>query len=572
VVQRRALAQRALSPRLAGYGIASSARVTRLGLTGIVFDDVSVGDRDDPDLTAERVQLGWSLAGLVGRRAGRLEASGVRLRARWTDEGLSAGALDGLLAPPPAREPAAGDAEGAPGVPFDSAWLRDVGVVIGHSAGAFRAEGQLRLESPGAKPRVRVRARLETPWGPARVLAELRAPRWRAKLAARSLAPQEAVRVEVARLAARGAGEVLAGRFDVARVVSTADPPWFGPVALDGTANGTLDRLQVESVVRAEGDPVRATLSGPVEPRLARARLTFDLPETSLEGVRVARVLPALGDVIKEIRGLAGAKGTIAYDDKGLRADADLGVRDAELSLELVTLRGVNAAVSARLSPALTTPPGQMVSMAVVDGPLPLHDGLVVFRLAPDALFLERAEWRLAEGTLRASGRVLLAARDRTVTLTADGVDLQALLASLAIEGLSGTGTLEGRLPIRQREGRFAIEAGRLAATAPGTLRYEASPGTEAMRRRHREMDVLLVALEDFHYDELELAIAGDLAEPMTMTLRIRGRNPRYEGGRAVVLNVNVEAPLAGLVRSGGSAYRVPAAIQKRLQSMGLEG
>jgi hypothetical protein len=85
-------------------------------------------------------------------------------------------------------------------------------------------------------------------------------------------------------------------------------------------------------------------------------------------------------------------------------------------------------------------------------------------------------------------------------------------------------------------------------------------------------MDVLLVALEDFHYDELELAIAGDLAEPMTMTLRIRGRNPRYEGGRAVVLNVNVEAPLAGLVRSGGSAYRVPAAIQKRLQSMGLEG
>jgi hypothetical protein len=85
-------------------------------------------------------------------------------------------------------------------------------------------------------------------------------------------------------------------------------------------------------------------------------------------------------------------------------------------------------------------------------------------------------------------------------------------------------------------------------------------------------MDVLLAALEDFHYDELSLTLAGETAGPMHMTLHVRGRNPGYEDGRTVVLNVNVEAPLVGLVRTGASAYRVPEAIEKKLDAMGLGG
>jgi hypothetical protein len=58
----------------------------------------------------------------------------------------------------------------------------------------------------------------------------------------------------------------------------------------------------------------------------------------------------------------------------------------------------------------------------------------------------------------------------------------------------------------------------------------------------------------------------------MDMTLHIRGRNPDYQGGRPVVFNVAIEAPLAGLVRAGRSTYRVPAAIERRFESMGIKG
>jgi hypothetical protein len=211
--------------------------------------------------------------------------------------------------------------------------------------------------------------------------------------------------------------------------------------------------------------------------------------------------------------------------------------------------------------------------MAGIDSVLPLGDGLVVFELAPGAMLrLERAEWRLAGGTLRASGRVPLGANERTLTLVADGLDVETLLASLAFEGLSGTGTLSGTLPLRQRGAALIVENGHVEATAPGTLRYQRAPDAAAAGTGHGQLDVLLGVLEDFHYDELTLTLSGDVAAPMDMTLHIRGRNPDYQGGRPVVFNVKIEAPLAGLVREGRSTYRVPEAIQKRLDSMGIRG
>ena len=48
-------------------------------------------------------------------------------------------------------------------------------------------------------------------------------------------------------------------------------------------------------------------------------------------------------------------------------------------------------------------------------------------------------------------GAAVIVVAFSTVTFVAEALDLKALLSSLAFEGLSGTGTLSGRLPLRQR-------------------------------------------------------------------------------------------------------------------------
>jgi hypothetical protein len=45
-----------------------------------------------------------------------------------------------------------------------------------------------------------------------------------------------------------------------------------------------------------------------------------------------------------------------------------------------------------------------------------------------------------------------------------------------------------------------------------------------------------------------------------------RGRNPNFQQGRPVVLNVNVEAPVQSLLQAGLVAYRVPEEIEGQVK------
>ena len=97
--QRRVLLEQALGRWLDAYGVPSSARVSRIGLGGLRLDGVVLGAPDAPDMTADRIQVRWSLASAFGGRATLVTGSGVRLRARLQDGRLSLGTLDRLVAP-----------------------------------------------------------------------------------------------------------------------------------------------------------------------------------------------------------------------------------------------------------------------------------------------------------------------------------------------------------------------------------------------------------------------------------------------------------------------------------------
>ncbi|HWP65571.1 MAG TPA: YdbH domain-containing protein, partial [Candidatus Limnocylindria bacterium] len=367
---------------------------------------------------------------------------------------------------------------------------------------------------------------------------------------------------------ARGAGASLRARFAADGARGTAEPPPLGAARLTGTLRGSLERLQLDASATLESAPLALTANGTLEPRRGRADLALRIPETPLDAVQPGRAIPVLADTVTQLRGSLAGEGRARYADGAKRAELSLALREADVVTPSATLRGVSGVVTFLGPPGVTTPPGQHLAMAAIEGPLPLEDGLLVFRLEPDAvLHLEQAGWRLAGGRVQTSGRVPLAANERTVTLTVEDLDVATLLESIAFEGLSGSGTLSGTIPLRQRGERLLVENGQLTATATGTLRYR-RPGAAASGGG--QLDLLLGVLDDFRYDALSLGLDGDLAEPMAMTIKLRGRNPTYQGGRPVVFNVTIEAPLAGLLRTGRSTYRIPPAIEKRLEAMGL--
>ena len=204
----------------------------------------------------------------------------------------------------------------------------------------------------------------------------------------------------------------------------------------------------------------------------------------------------------------------------------------------------------------------------LLDIGLELTNGLIDFQLRPDGLLeLEEAEWQWAGGTLRTDGLFDPMADSQEAVLEVDGVDLTELLALVDLEGLEGTGILEGEIPIFRSGESLELREGELRATPEGgRIRYRPASAALTLADQGYGIEQLLGALDDFQYDVLEILVDGDTRGEVEVTVHLGGFNPNYQRGRRVEFNLNVEARLGDLLQAGLVAYRVPEAVLKRLE------
>ena len=571
VARRLALADWAIDRALASRGIPGTLDVARLGVGGATLEALRVGAAEAPDLSVSRVELAWSLAGLRARRFDRIEIRGLRARAVLGAEGLRLGALDALRGGP-------GDATAALAPPFAELRIEDAELRLETPRGilTLRGEGSAGLEAEALNGAFTLQG--ETPYGRIDAKAEISGSvetggvtglGWSADVTAPALELPGIARLAGVEVRAEGSALELRATLAIARFTDLAEPARIAPLEIGADLSGPFERIAVSARARTVAGGVALEAEGALEPFAARADLALRVPETDVSSPerQPARIFPGLADAGLRARGHVGAQGRVRYEGGALDARVTLAFRGLDLRTPFATLTNLAGAVELRGPAPLSTPPGQLVSMARIEGGLPLANGLVGFELTPDGtLVLERASWTLAKGRLSASGRLPLAAEERSLTLSAEGLDVETILTALAFEGLSGTGTLEGTLPLRQQGARVRIEGGRLRATSPGVLRYARGAGADALAKQEPQLGTVLGALEDLRYEELEIELSGDTSEAMAVKVHARGYNPNFQDGRPVVLNVNVEARLADLLKAGQAAYRVPEEVEKRVR------
>jgi len=218
-----------------------------------------------------------------------------------------------------------------------------------------------------------------------------------------------------------------------------------------------------------------------------------------------------------------------------------------------------------------STPPGQQLAIGLLDLGLPLTDGLTTFQVvAGPRIDVSQLEWRLAGGTARAEPFSLGSVLEGTdVTLRAEQLDLGALLALTKLDGLSGEGRLDGVLPIRLSGGAASIEGGKLAATAPGVLRYASGAVPAALQSGGEGVDLLLQALENFHYEALRITLDGRTDAAMDIGLHLGGANPDLYDGHPVEFNLDLEGELGDILRQGVASYQIPDRVRERMLGFG---
>jgi hypothetical protein len=304
----------------------------------------------------------------------------------------------------------------------------------------------------------------------------------------------------------------------------------------------------------------------------ADAKLRMEPVTFAKDGLQPAQLAPRIAGRMSSVTGTLEATGRARLSQGRTRLELDLAARNLAFATPLAQVEGVNGTLRIEGPDPFSTPPGQLISIGRIGFGLDLTNGLIAGQLRPDGvLAIDKAEWQTLGGRVRTAGNLDPKAAHQALVLEAEDLDLAQVLALVDLEGLSGEGRLDGRLPIDRSAEAIEIRGGIIEARPGGRLRYHPAPGVASLKQSGAGFDLLLGAFEDLHLEKLAVELDGDANGPIKIVLRVVGVNPAFQDGRPLHYNLSVESRLADLLRQGAAVYKIPQAIEERLQKFGSQ-
>ena len=303
----------------------------------------------------------------------------------------------------------------------------------------------------------------------------------------------------------------------------------LGAVAAQGSGKLQVDAEGWHDLGRGTGE---AKLGVPV--------LTFG------PGFQPGDLFPSVAGVFGPMTGMIALAGPLRWDDDGITSDlvlrlAGMGVETSGAALADV---GADIRIVSLLPPA--TAPAQRLSGTVQFGSLPASPADLRFQLRPDGrLAVEGLTLGFGGGELSAAPFTLDPQRpDMATTITARALDVAALFKLADVDGLSGTGRLEGTIPLRAGPGGVSIGGGHLVGSEPGilSLKRSALPPALVEAGSNETVSLVLNALEDFRYQVLSLDIEQSDTAPDVIRMGLEGANPSLLDGHPIRFNIRFES------------------------------
>lgn len=521
IAYRQSIAETLLMRQLRNLGLERAEFAVRRFDAGLLeLEDLSVGSGDG--LQIAQIEAHFSPRGLLASRLDTLQLSGVRLRGTLDEAGLSFGPLDRLFEPSTASAHPGGSAA----LPVSSIKIEDALLELATAEGPLRIG--LELQATESAP------------GQFELDAELRVDHVFANLDAH-LRSEFSFRIS------------KPGVIETAREVAAAGVDFEMEIA---TPNREL-------VIEISGAHEFAEASG-------RARLTLHAIEFDPAQLQPATLFPILSDHLTEVSGSIEMEGSVDWNADGMRGSVEVAVSDLSATSALATFEHLNATVE--LNETGATLPDQTLWIGRLDFGLELTDGLIHFRVKPGGIVaIESASWKFAGGELTTVGEIDPRSENWETSLLVKGVDLAKLIELVNLDGLSGSGTLEGEFPIARVGDEIEIRNAVLRSSGEaGVIRYRPDPGTADIAAADDQFATTLSVLENFHYERIEIEINGSALGEVAVQIHLAGVNPDYQEGHPVDFKLSVAARLADLLRDEVRIYRIPAEIEERLRAFAI--
>ncbi len=518
--------------------------VRRVGFTGLLLGAVRVGGPEGPSAAA--IEVGWTPWGVLRGRVGRVRVDDLAI-----DATVEKGEI--VVAGLPRRD---GSGGGMIALPVEQIELS--GARISLTSGTIKVKAAVDativpLDSGAIVGRAVIDAAIAPEKGDT-IHATADLPEWR-------LTGDDAglqVAIAGAALAAPDHGVVMSNidvRFETGPTMSVrlsgavrdeASPARFAPVAVAVQGHREQDAVVISGRAATAKEEMTVTFEG--EHALSTGRGTMDVAMAPIKfaagGRQPADLVPIVGDILQQVEGTLSARGAVSWGS-AFAASGALTLDHIGFESGAARLSDLSGTVRlASLLPLRTAAVQHVTANVHAAGLPPMPLDLRFSVPGGDRLLINAATLGFAGGALGLADVALASGKPVDTALTIRGVDLGALLALLDIDGLSGSGTIEGSVPIRVDPSGAALKSGKLAGTVPGVMRYTGTglpepapdaPATDPIR-------LMRAALADFHYTGLSLTLERAASGEGSVLVNLQGANPQVLDNHPFVFNIRLDA------------------------------
>jgi Dicarboxylate transport len=528
-----------------------------LGPASLVIDDVSLGNVRAHSvslrggaLRVETVSAAFNPLALIARRIEQVDIAGLDLALELGPDGFRVGS-----------KPLGGPGGGAlPAWRIDDAALANMHVAVATNNGDVKATLSVHLALGGGVVSARdLASEIMIPLaGAARALhltaRGLTAAPGAPGLPLLSLTQAEATlqglpwRATGIDATVSSSTERIAAVASVAELANLQQPALVVPLRLSAEAN--LAGGKVETTLTAATiarSPFSLAATGRYEMASANGSLVLTIEPLTFKPreFQPRDLMPALPPLVENVAGAIGLAGSIAWHGQALAPNLLLRLDNLGFTADGAQIRALSGAIRlTKLWPPATAP-HQALSATIEASPglpaakLSFHGQLT----AKPALVVDALAAAIAGGEIATAPLTIdPAALALDTTLHVAHLDLAEVTKLLAIDGLGGTGALDGDIPLAFANHRLTVRDGKLAAKGAGVLRYQPQHLPPQVAAAGESVDLALKALSDFHYDRLSLELDKSADGEGTVLLHIEGKNPAVMSGQPFNFNIRVES------------------------------
>lgn len=356
-----------------------------------------------------------------------------------------------------------------------------------------------------------------------------------------------------------------AAYFSIGQLQHLAPEPLFARLSISGgIRNEAADGKPAEYALNVAGgvpDLRYLKITGKHSPDSGNGMLKAEMVPLNFSPDRLqpSALSPALSR-LEAVSGQISASAQFNWSNKGVHSSRGaFELRHVSFTQETAKVDDLNASLNLENLLSPSSLPQQTITIRRIDFGIPVENLLVSYQIEgadPPRIVLEKAQFSMMDGILSLAPTIINPAAAHTdVLVHVNNIDLGTFFNLIQIDGLTGSGHLDGQIPIRLEDNQVMIRKGHVAAKAPGVFRFQSAKASQLLTTAGEEMNLLLQAVQDFHYTELSLDLDKSATHGLIAKLSLLGNNPAVKDGQVFRLNINLESDIDKILRTINQGY-----------------